>query len=283
MRKLEKPKDLPIEVFTSCISNYRDEDLKTRLQECRSEIERLSNQYEEMMKSNSIHTLPTHDTVLNIVSKDEMIDVYKNKLVKQGQPGRPFYDKWMAIPKFNKCPICTLRVVSTLDHYLPKTKFPGLSVTPSNLIPACSDCNKIKTSTVPRSAEEATLHPYFDDIDNELWLDARVLTGNPMGFEFFVSKPENWDDIKLRRVKHHFKVFKLAQLYSLYAAEELTMNQWALQNIYEKAGPIAVHNHLIDSMMSCQSIHLNSWKTAMYRALANSEWFCNEGLLANCV
>jgi 5-methylcytosine-specific restriction endonuclease McrA len=143
MRKLEKPTDLPTEVFLECISNYRDKDLKTRLSSYTDEIKRVAETYEKKVQNASLHTLATQDKEDGVVKKSDMIDVYKNKFSKKGQPGRTYYDKLMAIPKSKKCPLCGQRVVSSLDHHLPKTKYPVLSVTPVNLVPACSDCNKI--------------------------------------------------------------------------------------------------------------------------------------------
>ena len=60
--------------------------------------------------------------------------------------GRKYYDKIKAIPKYSKCPFCGVGIVSTLDHYLPKTKYPTYALTPVNLIACCADCNKNKKS-----------------------------------------------------------------------------------------------------------------------------------------
>src|SRR5262245_19880217 len=79
----------------------------------------------------------------------EMVAVYDNRLVKKTAPGRRIYDKIFTSAPNDKCPLCGHRNVKTLDHYLPKALFPALTVTPINLIPACSDCNKAKLSTAP--------------------------------------------------------------------------------------------------------------------------------------
>ena len=50
--------------------------------------------------------------------------------------------KIKSIPKYNKCPFCGVGRVSTLDHYLPKTKYPTYAVTPVNLVACCAECNK---------------------------------------------------------------------------------------------------------------------------------------------
>ena len=49
--------------------------------------------------------------------------------------------------------------------------------------------------------------------------------------------------------------------------------------IFTKSGPIAVREQLLDYADSSEHVHLNSWQTALYRALASSEWYCTEGLI----
>ena len=278
MRKLKKPTDLPKDVLLTCISNYQSKELKKRLTSYTEEITKASKIYEEKVKDTSLHTILVQEEEEGIVRKSEMIKVYDDKFSKKGQPGRTYYDKLKAAPRLKKCPLCGYRIVSTLDHHLPKTKYPIFAVTPVNLIPACFDCNKIKEAANPKSAEEETLHPYFDDIETELWLEADVIVGNPIGFRFFVGKPTNWDEIKIKRVKHHFEFFDLGELYSSYAAEEISLRQYSLVNIYEKAGAKGVRAQLLDFKNSSERVYLNSWQTAMYRALANSDWICCEGL-----
>lgn len=104
------------------------------------------------------------------MTEEQLKNVYENKFAKKGQPGRKVYDKLMSKPAQGICPLCGQRVVSTLDHYLPKAHFPVLSVVPINLIPSCSECNKSKTDHVPENAEQQTLHPYYDDVEEEQWL-----------------------------------------------------------------------------------------------------------------
>ncbi|MBO3767595.1 HNH endonuclease [Bacillus spizizenii] len=275
MRKVNKPEDIPVKVFQKCISNYKDKVLKNRLMSYSDEIKEASKTYEEKVKSTTLHTLPLYK---GIVNKEEMIKVYNDKFSKLGQPGRIFYDKIMALPKLKKCPLCGQRIVSTLDHHLPKTKFPALAVTPINLIPACFECNKLKTAKKPSKAEEETLHPYFDDIEDDLWLLAQVVHDNPVSFKFFVEPPDHWDELKTKRVRYHFVTFKLGQLYSLYAAEELSLRLLLLKKIFNKAGPEAVREQLVDFTKSSEEVYLNSWQSAMYRALANDEWFCTKGI-----
>ncbi|UZJ79566.1 HNH endonuclease [Fictibacillus sp. KU28468] len=275
MRKVKKPSDLPKDVLLTCISNYQDEDLITRMESAARHIVAASDLFEEKVTSKTLHTFEPHEGVSGIVSTQEMKNVYNDKLAKKGQPGRDIYDRILNAPKLNKCPICGHRVVSTLDHHLPKAKFPALSVTPINLIPSCFDCNKTKTAARPLSAEEETLHPYFDDVEEDLWLKAKILEVKPIAFIFFVTQPENWDDLKYMRAKNHLKIFELGRLFSINAAEEYTMRELTLKRIYSKAGSEGLKIQLQDYAESAEAVHLNSWQSAMFRALEDSNWYLN--------
>lgn len=278
MRKVQRPSDLPKDVLLTCISNYEDEDLVTRMESAAPYIVAASDLFEEMVISKTLHTLEPHDDegVSGIVSTKEMKNVYNDKLVKKGQPGRDIYDRILNAPKLNKCPICGHRVVSTLDHHLPKAKFPALSITPVNLIPSCFDCNKTKKVAIPSSPEEETLHPYFDDVEGDLWLKAEILEGRPIGFKFYVTQPDNWDDLKYMRARNHLKIFELGRLFSINAAEEYSMRELTLKRIYGKSGSEGLKTQLQDYAESAEAVHLNSWQSAMFRALEGSNWYLEE-------
>ncbi|MGW0710510.1 HNH endonuclease [Streptomyces sp. NPDC002643] len=196
-------------------------------------------------------------------------------MAKIGRPGRAIYDelKMAAVV----CPLCGHREVTTLDHHLPKSVFPLLAVTPANLIPCCSDCNRTKQSAAPNQAEEQTLHPYFDNIDDEQWLAAEVLQGAPTALRFFVHPPRGWSDDLRARVIHHFETLGLADLYGAQGATELAGNAYALQRSFEAGGAGAVRDYLQLQAESWNRRWRNHWKGAAYMALAASDWFCTVG------
>lgn len=74
--------------------------------------------------------------------------------------------------RLTECPACgELGRPNTLDHYLPKTTYPHLSVLPHNLAPMCDICQGRKLSKVGDPAQPKWfLHPYFD-----AFVDAQVV------------------------------------------------------------------------------------------------------------
>lgn len=279
MRKLPKPTDLPEVVFEKCISNVADPELKRRLLTCKQEVISDSQVFEQHATNTTLHLIAEKTTVGDNVGKKELEKVYTFRMVPKKSPGRIYYDKLMTLPKNGICPLCGQRVVQTLDHHLPKAHHPSLVVTPLNLVPSCSDCNKGKRNSRPASPEEEPLHPYFDDIENEQWLYADVIHGNPVSIRYYVDTPSHWDSIKSARVQNHFDSLKLSRLYSIQAATELADIKHHLSKLYHSAGPDAVRIQLLDSAKSCEQQYLNYWKTAMYYALAEDTWYHNSGVI----
>lgn len=278
MRTLPRPDFSIEETLIKCISNYRDAGLVSRFKDSKDELVEWSKELEKKIETNTVYKMEENYFVPEKVSKLEMIKLYNDKFSKQGQPGRLFYNYLMELPKHGLCPLCGYRTVDSIDHYLPKEKFPGLSISPLNLIPACLGCNKRKSDNKPNTAEEEFLHPYFDNIENELWLYSNIEEKLPLTVFFGVNPYELWDDIKKERVRKHFKKFHLGQLYSSYASAEISGKIYSFKKLFEIGGSLALRNELFKEMESFQYDQLNSWKTALYTALYNNEWFCEEAM-----
>lgn len=256
--------------YQTCISRVRDKDLKKRLEGAREEVSRIDARYREAGAARDFAGLAAENCGLDGVSPEEMVDVYDKRMVAQGSPGRAIYDAIKVSSPL--CPLCGQRVVATLDHYLPKSRYAGLAVNPANLVPACSDCNWAK-----RDAVEDTLHPYYDNIENELWLRAKLNEARPTSVRFLVDPPDSWTPVLAARVARHFRVFGLNGLYAVHAAQSISGMQWRLSQLAVHGGAAAVRAHLADDAVSWRAVHLNSWQVALFDCLAGSDWFCSGG------
>lgn len=275
MRKLNKPIDTVEYVFTICISKIRP-TLKNRLELCKTDVVAAAKDFEIKIEKGHLHKIKSKDNLHPNISADEMEKVYTRMLDKK-HPARVFYDKLLATPKHGRCPLCGHNPVATIDHHLPKELYPILCIVLSNLIPACRNCNSNKGTFYAKCSEEETIHPYFDDVETDTWLQASVIQSNPVSIEFSVSNPSNWTDLLGKRVKYHFGLFKLAKLYSTQAACELGDIQYNLTKLFNASGAQSVQEYLLDAAISRENNHKNSWQTAMYRALANCSWFYSGG------
>lgn len=277
MKKIKKPELNVKQVFTDCISIVRNPLYKQQLNNCIDTLEEAETVLENKIIENKVHEIAQNDVILGSIVKEDMEKVYNDRMAKKGTPARDYYN--IIFLSAVKCPFCSQRIVKTLDHYLPKSKYPIYAVTPINLIPSCSDCNKDKLVEYPESPEQETLHPYFDDVDDEVWLKAKIILTAPIGFEYYVFASPNRTDLLNARILNHFTAFSLNKLYSVHAIEELENNKYHFKKLYTNGGVDLLKAHLKDCFDSRNSIDINSWQTAFFGALYEDEWFCNGGVL----
>lgn len=271
MIKVNKPDYEQGKIVNACTSNMRAGTRLNNILYSKNTIEKESLNFDELAIRGDLSSISTHEFVSGGATKEDMVWIYDNKFVKAG--GREYYDKIMVLPKNGICPLCGKRTVSTLDHYLPKTQYPTYAVTPFNLVAACSDCNRAKNDKVITSREDETIHPYYDDFDDEVWIKTNLIEEFPIGFNFMVYKPDSWTEEKFKRAKNHFKIFKLNRLYSAHASEIFAPYKIQLKRLYGRRGDIAIKEDLEDRIESNKEIRLNSWEASMYTVLLNSKWF----------
>jgi len=281
MKKLNKPTYQAEDTFLKCISIVRNPDLKDRLTACKDLIIEAENEFNSKITTGKVHTINKEEFVNGNVTANELEKVYTFRMAKKDKPGRFIYDKIISASSHGICPLCSHRMVATLDHYLPKTEYPRLVTTPINLIPSCSDCNKSKSTSSPTKPEEETLHPYYDNIESDEWLIATVNQTTPPTISYDVKPAVNWPVLLGERVKYHFDSLILNKLYSTQAAVQLTGIFFRIESIYNLSGAEGVRKYLEEEAISRSHADKNSWQTAMYVALSKDDWFCDGGFRMN--
>lgn len=278
MIPIDKPEFKVREVFLECISTVNNKTLKKDLGDCIELLELAETDFESKFIPLQIHTIKPSKNITIKIDKVEMLKIYNYRMVQQETPRKKYYTNIKLSAPYGKCPLCSVRPVDTLDHYLPKAKFPIFSVTPITLIPSCTPCNKGKLIDSPTNSDDQTLHPYFDNIDSISWLKASVVQTNPITFNFSVVPHKTWTQRLINRVKNHFNAFQLNELFSSHASEELRGAKTQLTNLF-KSDPDLLKKHLKEAFESRLALGLNSWQAAMYKSLLQDEWFCNGGVL----
>lgn len=276
MRLIVKPNLAARAVYETCISRVRNKTLKEKFRQISGSIEAADQEYQEKSAEQKWFLIESSNGV-GVVDKDDMEKIYTQRMAGQNGPGRAIYDQLKNSAANGICPLCGQQTVSTLDHFLPKSDFPALVVLPLNLIPACSDCNKAKLDKIPDCESKQTLHPYYDNVKNEQWLFAEVTETSPGSIQFYTSYVDAYDEVLNERIKYHFRVFNLGSLYMSNANSTVTEIQFRLSKLHEKGGKSAVKYYLKEEEESRRDNHVNSWNTAAYQAMMNSDWFCDGG------
>lgn len=283
MQHIDRPPFDARDVYTTCIGNARPSS-RARLEAYIDAVADAATVYEAAAKSQSLHTLGALAAQpLTRRERKALEAVYTDRMAKERTPGRAIYEALKGTTdedgnrRENRCPLCGEGLVTTLDHHLPKTTYPLLSVVPVNLIPACRDCNTGKRTTAPVTVGDQTLHPYFDDFSRHPWLRARLRRprGNEQpSMKFFVFPHSDWDDTLTERLRTHLRVFDLDHRYSLLVSSH-----------------IASTNHDL-TMMPTNAIarwlehkaegwryrgNPNTMGYALFKALASDKWYVNGG------
>ena len=278
MIKLNKPQIKQKDIVDDCIDNMRESIKQKRLSESKNEIITVSEQYDILAESGSLLKMASKEKTESGASKEDLIYLYNNKFAKKGQLARKYYDEIILSAPNGKCPQCGLRQVKTLDHYLPKSKYPLLAITPYNLIPCCSDCNRDKLDGLFNSREKETMHPYYDDFDDEVWLKATLIEEDPLAFNFFVFKPDIWTKLKYDRAQNHFEVFKPNDLYKAWAVDSIITDLGGIYRLFQNCGEEIAREEISYRILDVRKLNKNAWKAAYYEAINISEWFWKQYL-----
>lgn len=262
--------------FDTCVGNARDPQRRERLVAAGESVEDAGARFRVAAQEGALHDLRSGSfSVPGIGADDAVRWVYKNGMV-EGK-GRRIYDQLMRAPLYERCPLCGHGTVTTLDHFLPKKLFPALCVDPLNLVPACAECNHAKGERVPSSAETTLLHPYLDRIDQDRWLEAKVVESSPLWLEFFVSPPSSWEQVLAQRTRHHFERFRLAERFAAQANRTLAGIRRQLTTLLQVGGKEPVHAYLAAEAETRLADRPNGWEGVTYRTLAEDDTFCAGG------
>lgn len=266
-------------VFEACAGSIQDIETRRRILSIRSYIRGCHKVY-------NIHAVyyllfSLKDECLSHpackASKSELVKLYEQQMV-YNKEGRKQYDLILSMAPNGICPFCGFAQATTLDHYIPKKKFPSFAISPLNLVPSCSDCNTGKSEDVAGSQLEQIIHPYFDhNLFTEQWLFAMVNETSPPSITFFTNPPSHWETVNVKRVFSHFKDFRLAKRFSVQVADEISILRHELQYDFDISKAAGVKQALTRKYTACSRVYKNWWKTAMYQALASSNWYCNGG------
>jgi hypothetical protein len=206
--------------------------------------------------------------------------LYTQQLAKAGRPANEIYAQIVTASPDRLCVYCNLQAAETLDHFLPKSEIPVLSVEPLNLVPACMRCNHRLNAHSADSAEAQLFHPYFVD-DLGRWLFAEVIpsmTGQPSIVKFVSSPSPGLEPVTAKRIESQFELLRLANHYRVVCSATTVIAAAASAKFAYKFGrKQAVQDHLMEMAHQYFAKNSNHWKAVVYEALANDEWFCGGG------
>lgn len=201
--------------------------------------------------------------------KQKMVKLYNDKFSNRKYKVREYYDKIKLISPNNICPYCLKREVRNLDHFLPKTKYPSLSISDANLIPSCSDCNHDKLNST-----KLYINYYFEEIDDVPYMKCYVDFDNEdINFRFELVKPPTWEDDKFNRLKNQFEDTNLLKFYAEQAKIEYSRKEKSFRrsvkgsSSYEERLKIEIYDLIKDEK---EVLGINSLEATLWHGLDNN-------------
>jgi|688.fasta_scaffold238451_2 hypothetical protein len=265
------------DLIASCASSYAQERTRSRKERILDSIDALvdsGDSYNKLAITGSLGEI-AESSICGVAEKDDLIDLYEAKLVKgkAEEQGRKVYNDIKDSAPLGICPLCSQLPVAMLDHYLPKSKYPAYSIFPANLVPSCHRCNLIKLS----KANDLTLHPYYDDIEDIEWLECSMrIDDGAIVLEYCVRGDVSLGTARERMV-NHLKDVGVAELYQASASSHLIEIRESLMRLGSKGGPVSVREYLLEGLSTRKHASLNSWGTALYTEMCSCQWFINGG------
>jgi len=181
------------DTFDSCIQSYKVKSKKREYKSCRPELIAAEDLYIRRKKSESLSFISKSQRVVGTIGKSQMEILYNRLKNKRNSDCRQLYDSLFNLAPHNICPLCGNNQATTIDHYLPKSKFAKYIITPINLVPCCHRCNNIKDHRSAGTAAKELLHPYFDDISSYKWLNAEIIKTSPPSAKYDIVDKEETD------------------------------------------------------------------------------------------
>ena len=262
MRRLEIPLRNVQErtIYQECAGAFRDGTALGYIED----VVLSADEYERYVPRN-IDKLPEHE----VKPGDELkiLNVYAQKFAAKGSIGKKYYEAIM-LNANGRCPICGDGKPKNLDHFLPKSKYPLLCVTPANLVPVCRDCNMDKGKEFYKNYYQIPFNPYFDVMD-ETWLECEIFLKGDGTFSLqFVN---GFDERRNRNIwekyETHLRVFDLNATFTAKALEEIDNCKSLYQNLLKECGQEMVRRDLVERKNSYEFNDVNSWRSALYREL----------------
>lgn len=281
MKKIDKPIMIYTDVLDACIGSMQAGSSKDLFTSKKSVFIESSDLYEDLGSTNRLENFVNHSPQVTTIpaEREEIVKLYEK--FKSNKEPSVFHEELLLMT--NKCLYCNMVVPESLDHYLPKRKFPLLSINPLNLIPSCFGCNN-RLNAVSGRGEALVIHPYFNEIDmiyDQQWIFATLPEDQP----FFTNDESmvielrfhtnfdaiNVDNIIKTKLKFQFEIL-IRDRYEAEAAEVISSEINRLRD-YSGTDNTRRNENKRHLLRKSKYFTANSYNNVIYKALSDSESF----------
>lgn len=172
------------------------------------------------------------------------------------------------------CPACgDDGVPNTLDHYLPKQRYPEFSILPQNLIPMCARCQEEKgEDTLDAEGRRIFMHSYYDEFAVNQVVDLFIGLPYQAPESFTLIPRASLGTEERALVERHIEGLSLRNRYSHFLSTEYVRLLRSATRIRTEG--LEMRQHLRLFRMYARDRAVNSWLHIFYAAVLS-----NDGLL----
>jgi hypothetical protein len=176
------------------------------------------------------------------------------------------------------CPFCGMPLKPlTLDHFIPKSKWPEYSIFPNNLVPQCRECAPIKGEKYFDDGTQKCIFisPIYSDLLEKINLQIKISYENVNHkYDFEISfrvDPKIDKDDEIRLISH-IKTLKIKSRIELYCRETVVglINSCQAKKFNLKMVLLARKEERFVDVNS-----VRDWQTALYLELLEHVGFFN--------
>lgn len=176
------------------------------------------------------------------------------------------------------CPYCgEAGTPYTLDHFLPKEKYPEFSILSKNLVRACDICQgqNAKGSKVFNSkGERLFLHPYFDIPDDIEMFKVTIIPPFDKGTNYNLEASDYISGELKQLTQRHLEELKIDTRFRVFFSKEYIRKKSLIIKMLNKQTlkDIPTLKSLIqDFYDSEKEISINYWDAILYKAFLNND------------
>jgi len=174
------------------------------------------------------------------------------------------------------CQYCTLNMVNTLDHFIPKEYFPEFAVNPLNLLPCCPECNGKKHTFCFEGNDSLFLNLYIDILPEKQYLKADFDFNDDIPVvTFSLHNPDGIEESIFKKIYNHYNKLNLFERMRAVSEDKITDIILSIQDCVDlNSDKDFVINTIRESEMKFKKTYgFNHWRSVLKLSLIEYDVF----------
>ncbi|WP_139459177.1 HNH endonuclease [Aeromonas veronii] len=170
------------------------------------------------------------------------------------------------------CPACgEPGKPTTLDHYLPQSLYPELSVVFENLTPMCDKCQRLKNNKILNDeGKKLFIHPYYDQIES-VYISLDIIPPYKHPQNFLAKVPDNITSPLREICERHIKELDFLNRFEDYCISEYSDLLVIISVERSEPERDSVRNIIKRFLRKAEIRSPNRWEAIFYRGILDNE------------